>query len=447
MAQTRDLSRLRRHAAEILGAALAAANPEDAVKTAVHREGNHLVAGSDIRIDLAHVSRILVVGAGKATAAMAKAVEEILGDRVDDGLICVKYGHTAPLTRVRVKEAGHPLPDRNGADAAREMMELLAGAGQNDLVISCISGGGSALLPAAAHPVTLEEKMELTRLLLAAGADIHEINSVRKHLSTTKGGNLLRVANPARVLNLMLSDVVGDDPDTIASGPFAADRSTFRDALEVLRRYGLAKKAPKSIVRRLKDGDAGRIQETPKEGDEIFSRVWNLVVASNVRSLTAAAAQAQELGYRTVILSSRIVGDTTQAALFHAAVAEEVRATGNPVASPACILTGGETTVTLRGQGLGGRNQEFALVLVEAVGRLPALVVLSAGTDGTDGPTDAAGALVDTTSHERALLMGLDPRQYLRDNDSYHFFQKLGDLIVTGPTLTNVMDVRIMLLG
>lgn len=446
MPQTDVLVRLRRHAMVIFEAALAAADPAKAVNSAVGLEGDDLVV-DDLRIDLSAVERILVVGAGKATAAMAGAVEELFGDRLTDGLISVKYGHTVPLTRVRMVEAGHPLPDRNGEDAARGIMELLRGAGPNDLVISCISGGGSALIPAAADPVTLEEKMELTRLLLAAGADIHEINSVRKHLSVTKGGNLMRIAHPARVLNLMLSDVVGDEPDTIASGPFAADHSTFADALDVLEMYRLLEKAPQSIVRRLQDGVAGLVSETPKANDEVFSRGWNVIVGSNVLSLDAAARSAQKLGYRAMVLSSRIVGDTTQAALFHAAIAEEVRATGNPVAAPACILSGGETTVTLRGDGLGGRNQEFVLALVGTAARLDDAVILSGGSDGTDGPTDAAGAVVDTMTRERALIRGLDPGEYLRNNDSYHFFEQMGDLIKTGPTLTNVMDVRIMLLG
>jgi len=446
MARTDVLVRLRRDAMEVFEAALAAADPIKAIKSAVSCDGSDLVVG-DLRIDLRAVERVLLVGAGKATAAMARAVEELLDDRLADGLISVKYGHTVPLTRVRLVEAGHPLPDRNGEDAARGIMELLHEAGPNDLVISCISGGGSALIPAAANPVTLEEKMELTRLLLAAGADIHEINSVRKHLSVTKGGNLMRIAYPARVVNLMLSDVVGDEPDTIASGPFAADHSTFADALGVLERYGLLEKAPQSIVRRLRDGVAGLVHETPKPNDEIFSRAWNVIVGSNVLSLDAAARSAQKMGYRAIILSSRIVGDTTQAALFHAAIAEEVRATGNPIAAPACILSGGETTVTLRGDGLGGRNQEFVLALVDAAARLDDVVILSGGSDGTDGPTDAAGAVVDTMTRERAVKMGLDPGQYLRNNDSFHFFEQLGDLIRTGPTLTNVMDVRIMLLG
>ncbi|MCA1959752.1 MAG: glycerate kinase [Desulfomonile sp.] len=444
MAQKEVLMRLRQHAMEIFDAALDAGDPVKAVKGAVRREGDELVV-SDLRIDLKKVQRVLVVGAGKATAAMAGAVEELLGDRLDLGLISVKYGHAVPLARVKVKEAGHPIPDRNGEDAARQIMELLLDAVAKDLVISCISGGGSALLPLAADPVTLNEKVELTRLLLGAGADIHEMNAVRKHLSVTKGGNLMRIAYPARVLSLILSDVVGDEPDTIASGPFAADRSTFEEALGVLEKYGLLTKAPRSIVQRLEDGAAGLVPETPKPGDEIFSRAWSVIVGSNAVSLAAAAIAAQKLGYRTMILSSRIVGDTTQAALFHAAIAEEVRATGHPIIPPACILSGGETTVTLRGNGLGGRNQEFALSLVEIAARLHNVVILSAGSDGTDGPTDAAGALVDTTTCERAVSLGLDPSLYLRNNDSYHFFEPLGDLIKTGPTLTNVMDVRIML--
>ena len=257
----------------------------------------------------------------------------------------------------------------------------------------------------------------------------------------------MRAAYPARVVNLMLSDVIGDDPDTIASGPFVPDTTIFAEAEQILTRYGLMDSTAPEIAERIRQGVAGRAQENPQEGDPMFDRATNVIVGSNIQSLMAAAVKARELGYRTLVLSSTISGDTTAAAHFHASLAEEIRKTGNPVEPPACLVSGGETTVKVVGDGLGGRNQEFALALVEGASRIPGALFLSAGTDGTDGPTDAAGAVVDSETLERAISMGMDPGDFLRNNDSYHFFERLGDLIITGPTRTNVMDVRIVLVG
>jgi len=438
---------MKRDAGEILNACLDAADPEAAVRRSVEIRGHELVLGGVTRIDLREFGRVYVVGAGKASAVMAKALEELLGDHVAGGVVSVKYGHGVRLRRVQVLEAGHPVPDSAGEAAASKIIGLLESLGVHDLVIACISGGGSALLPAAAAGITLGDKQEVTAALLAVGADIHEMNAVRKHLSRTKGGNLMRVAYPATVINLMLSDVVGDHWDTIASGPFVPDGTTFQDVLRILEGYDILAKVSHLIAVRVREGAEGRIEENPQRGDPIFDRVFSLVVGSNIQSLRAAAEKARELGYNAVILSSTLEGDTTQAALFHAAVAEEARSTGNPISPPACILSGGETTVVIKGSGLGGRNQHFALSLVKKASTISDALFLSVGTDGTDGPTDAAGATVDATTLERALNLGLDPEAYLRDNDSYRFFEKLGDLIVTGPTRTNVMDVRIILLA
>jgi hydroxypyruvate reductase len=441
------LQKLRTDALDIFHACLKAADPEEAVKRFVRVRDDELEVGEGLSFKLSHYDRILVVGAGKGSAPMGKALEDLLGDRIEAGLICVKYGHGLPLGTIRIMEAGHPVPDAAGKRAATEMVSLLESAGERDLVISCISGGGSALLPGPISPVTLEDKQELVRLLLSIGADIHEMNAVRKHLSLTKGGNLMRAAYPATVINLMLSDVVGDDPDTIASGPFVPDRSTFGDVQEILRRYGIDNRVPPAILQRLHDGISGKAPETPKPGDKIFERAHSVIVGSNIISLRAGKVRAEELGYHALILSSSIEGDTTQAALVHAAIAREIEATGNPVPRPACVLSGGETTVVVRGHGLGGRNQEFALSLVKPAEELPDTIFLSAGSDGTDGPTDAAGALVDCSSLSRAKDLGLESKSYLLDNDSYHFFENLGDLIITGPTRTNVMDVRLVLVG
>lgn len=444
---TNAAQELRSHAMRILQACLEAADPERAVRHFLDIRGEVLTVRPDFQISLEEFDRVFVVGGGKASAPMAMAVEEILGDRLVDGVICVKYGHGLPLKRVEVLEGSHPLPDEAGQAATKRIIKMLASLGDRDLVISCISGGGSALLPSVPDGVTLEEKQELTGHLLAVGADIHEMNAVRKHLSISKGGNLMRVAYPAFVINLMLSDVVGDDPDTIASGPFVPDRTTYEDVLTILKKYGLLETVSGGILRRLQAGAEGKIPETPKEGDEIFKRVRNVIVGSNFLSLCAGEAVATELGYRPVLLSSSIEGDTFEAARFHGAIAQEIRTTGKPIAPPGCILSGGETTVVLTGKGQGGRNQHFALSLVRKAAQIRGSLFLSAGTDGTDGPTDAAGAIVDSDTLERALKLGMDPDAYFRNNDSYSFFQPLDDLIVTGPTRTNVMDVRVVLIA
>jgi len=426
---------------------LAAVEPEAAVKKFLWLEGEDLVVADTLRIPLREVDRIFVVGAGKGTAPMVKAVEAILGNRIDRGVICVKYGHGLPLKRIKVLEGGHPVPDASGQAAAQQIMDVALEADSRDLIISCISGGGSALLPAPVKGITLADKQELTSSLLACGATIHEINALRKHLSLTKGGNLMKLAYPARVINLMLSDVVGDDMDTIASGPFVPDASTYGQTLEILKRYDLVNRIPEHVVEHLRSGLAGLVPETPKRGDEIFDRVVNVIVGSNIQSLAAGREEAGKLGYNAMILSSSIEGDTAEAARTHAAIAREIRVTGNPVAAPACILSGGETTVKVVGNGKGGRNQEFALNLVHAASEIPDSLFASIGTDGTDGPTDAAGAVVDSRALARARDLGLDPVEFGRNSDSYHFFEQLGDLIVTGPTRTNVMDVRICLVG
>ena len=310
-------------------------------------------------------------------------------------------------------------------------------------MVCLISGGGSALLPLPAEPITLAEKQETTKLLLACGANIHEINAVRKHISRIKGGQLARLAYPATVISLLLSDVIGDNLDVIGSGPTAPDASTFADAWAILEKYGIGGRVPAPVRERLERGMRGEIPETPKAGDPVFERTENRIVGSNRLAVDAAAKRARELGFRTLVLSTFIEGETRDVARMHGAIAKEMVRTGRPVKPPACIITGGETTVTLRGSGLGGRNQEFVLAAAMEIAGLPDTVVFSAGTDGTDGPTDAAGAIADGRTLER----GPDAAAFLANNDSYHYFERLGDLVVTGPTNTNVMDVRIVLVG
>ena len=322
----------------------------------------------------------------------------------------------------------------------------MEGRGPRELVICLISGGGSALSPAPVEGIALAEKQEVTRQLLACGATIHEINALRKHISQIKGGQLARLASPATLITLVLSDVVGDSLDVIASGPTVPDTSTFTDCLEILRKYRLFDTVPMAIRRHLEAGVSGAIPETPKPGDAVFSRTQTVIIGRNLQALEAASRQATALGYRPLILSSAIEGETREVARVHAGIAKEVLASGHPITAPACILSGGETTVTLRGQGKGGRNQEFALALALDINDIPGIAALSGGTDGTDGPTDAAGAVVDWTTCTRAEQHGLHPREALEHNDAYPFFERLGDLLITGPTQTNVMDVRIILI-
>ena len=422
---------LRLQAARIFRAALRAADPHRAVMRYLARR------------DYSRFRHVYVIGAGKAGASMARAAERALGRLVTGGLVNVKYGHIAKLRRIELNECGHPVPDERGVAGAERIAEIAAIAGAGDLVLCLISGGASALLPLPAPPVTLAEKQDVTRLLLKCGADIHEINCVRKHLSAIKGGQLARLAWPARVEALLVSDVIGDNPDVIGSGPMAPDPSTFLEAAAVLDRYGIRERIPAAARIRIDRGVAGAIDETPKPGDKLFARVRNTVIGGNRLALAAAARHARELGFRTLVLSSSIAGETREIARMHAAIAREVAESGRPVKPPACIITGGETTVTLRGDGLGGRNQEFVLAAALDIAGLDDVVVFSAGTDGTDGPTDAAGAIADGDTLGRKP----DARRYLDANDSYHYFEALGDLVITGPTNTNVADVRILLIG
>jgi hydroxypyruvate reductase len=422
---------LRKHARTIFQAALSAADPAGAVERYLKRR------------DFSRFRDIYVVGAGKAGASMAQAAERVLGRRIAAGLLNVKYGHTAKLRRIELNECGHPVPDPNGVAGAERIARIAAGAGKDDLVICLISGGGSALLPAPAEGITLEEKQATTRLLLASGANIHEINSVRKHISRIKGGQLARLAAPARVESLMLSDVIGDNLDVIGSGPTAPDVSTFADAVGILDRYGIRERVPASVRERLEQGARGAVPETPKLDDPVFARVRNTIVGSSRLALAAAARHARALGYRTLVLSSEIQGEAREIARMHAAIASEMVRTGHPMKPPACVITGGETTVTLRGDGLGGRAQEFALAAAIDIAGLENVVVFCAGTDGSDGPTNAAGAVADGQTLGRQP----DARSYLNRNDSYHYFESLGDLVITGPTNTNVMDVCIVLVG
>jgi len=446
---TEDLLRKMRGEAEaIFKASVRRVDPYEATRKFVGLKKGKLKLGTEessvIDLSLDGFDRVFVVGGGKAAAPMAKALEDLLGSRIERGLINVKYGFTEPLSRIDIQEAGHPLPDQQGVAGTKKILDLLAEGKDTDLVFSLISGGGSALLPLPAGAITLEEKQAVTKRLLECGASIDEINTVRKHISFSKGGQMARAAFPATTVNLMLSDVVGDSMDVIASGPFVPDSTTFQDAWEIVSRYALS--LPESVRAYLKEGLNGNVPETPKKGDPLFEKVHNFIIGSNILALEAAQKAAEAMGYACLILSSMVEGETREVAKVHAALAKEILQTGRPIPPPACIISGGETTVTIRGKGLGGRNQEFSLAAaLEIAGISERVVVLSGGTDGNDGPTSAAGAIVDPLTIERSEGLGLRAVEFLNENDSYHFFERTGELLVTGPTKTNVMDVRLVM--
>jgi hydroxypyruvate reductase len=449
MVEIFSLDEMRRMAKNIFLKALSAVDPSNILKDRIRIEKDSLRIKMDENLEktfnLNTFNKIFVVGTGKASNAMALAIEEIFGNRITKGLITTKYGHLLPLKKTETIEAGHPIPDQNGYEGAKKIQNLLKESGPNDLVIFLLSGGGSALLPFPAEGIELKEKQEVTQLLLDCGADIKEINTIRKHISQMKGGWLAKWAYPSTVIGFILSDVVGDQLDVIGSGPTVPDPSTFGEAWEILKKYDLLKEISPSIQKYLQLGKEGKREETPKPGDVVFEKTHNSLIGSNILALRAAEKEASSLGFNTLILSSSIAGETREAARFHSAIAKEVISSGNPIPKPACILSGGETIVTIKGNGLGGRNQEFVLAgAIEIVG-IEKVVLLSGGTDGSDGPTDATGAVADSTTVHRAKSMGLDPKAHLENNDAYPFFQKLGDLLITGPTHTNVMDVRIIL--
>ncbi len=440
------LKKLHEDALNIFNAGIKAVDPANAVKRYLTRQDDRLeIQGQTY--DLSNYENIYVIGMGKASAAMAQAVEELIGDRLKAGVLNVKYGHTVPLKIVRVNEARHPVPDEAGLSGTRQIIDMLRQTGEKDLVFCLISGGGSALLPCPVEGVTLEDKQLVTKALLECGATIHEINALRKHISQVKGGRLATLAYPSTMISFILSDVIGDDLDSIASGPTAPDTSTFSDSLYILEKHKIKHRVPSAVIEFLEKGVRGDVEETPKAHDPVFRHVRNVIIGSNIQAVTASRQKAEELGYNTLLLSTFIEGETKDVAKVHAAIAREIINSGNPVERPACVISGGETTVTIRGEGLGGRNQEFALAAGIDIDGLEKVLILSGGTDGTDGPTDAAGAIADGTTMERARKLGLDAELYISENNSYHFFKQLGDLIITGPTFTNVMDLRLIIVS
>lgn len=391
-------------------------------------------------------NRIIVVGAGKACASMAKAIEEIIPDKISKGFINIKHGHDVGLKKIVVNEAAHPVPDESAMQGAARIYELARQCDSSDMLIVLLSGGGSSLLTLPEDSISLADKQNMTECFLRSGASIQEINIVRKHISKIKGGKLAQAAKPAHVLSLILSDVIGDDLGSIASGPTVADGSTFSDAFSIIDKYNLLDKLPESIITHLKKGIKGKIPETPKPGDPLFSYVTNVIVGNIHIAIEAAKAKAQNLGYETKILSIPMQGDTEYEAYQHALKMKEMIQLFSGHKKPLCIISGGETTLKVKGNGKGGRNMHFALAVLEHVRDMHDFVLLSFGTDGFDGKTDAAGAVCDSRSYSRATAAELNPVSYLEAYDSYNFFYPLNDLFISGPTQTNVMDLNITLL-
>jgi len=432
---------VRQRIVTVLEAALAAVDPYGAVLRVLQRDGNHLHVG-DHHYDLANFRRVFVIGAGKAGAPMTQAVETVLGDRITTGLVVVKTDHSGPTQQVRIVEASHPMPDAAGVAAGQRVLALAAEAGPDDLVITLLSGGGSALLVSPAEGLTLADKQGLTNALLACGATINEINCLRKHCSAVKGGQLARAVAPATLITLALSDVIGSPLDVIASGPTVPDASTWADAWAVVEKYDLADKLPAAVISRLRAGLAGTIADTPKTDEPAFATTQNVIVADNLVAAHAAMRQARAVGYTPLLLSTYVEGEAAQVARVAVALAKEVRATGQPIAAPACLILGGETTVTLGAtSGLGGRNQELALAAAIALQNTPGVTLVALATDGSDGPTDSAGGMADSNTLARGATGGLNAATQLRQHDAYPFLQATNDLLLTGPTQTNVNDL------
>ncbi|MFC1692508.1 glycerate kinase [Candidatus Latescibacterota bacterium] len=437
---------LKQKAREIFMEAVKAADPYSGIKNVVNFDAESIIiAGEKYTLD--YFTRVIIIGAGKASARMGQAIEDILGDCITDGWINTKDGHAVPLGRIKVQECGHPIPDERGIEGTKQIIKLLQSADEHTLVICLLSGGGSSLSPAPTDGITLEEKQHVTRLLLNAGASIEELNAVRKHLSIIKGGGIARLASPAALHVLILSDVIGDRLDTIASGPSVSDRSTYQDCIEICIRYRIMDSLPANVRERLTAGARGELPETAKDGDIFLSSVKNTLIGNNRMSVETAKLKAEESGFNTLVLSTVLEGEAKEIGTAFASIASEIIASGNPVPMPACIIAGGETTVTVRGEGKGGRNQEMALSAALHISGLADTIFLSGGTDGTDGPTDAAGGIVDGETSALGKENNIEIRDYLDRNDSYTYLKNVGGLLVTGPTGTNVMDIQILLVG
>ncbi len=436
-------AKTRKDILDIIEGAIKTVDPASCIKNYLKRKGSELRVGGSV-YDLDSYKNIYVVGAGKAGGAMAQALEELLGDRITEGFVSTKYDTCTKTMTIRQWEANHPIPDENSLKAGEKILEIAKKAEKDDLLICLISGGGSALMESLYSDITLEDMKKTTGLLLKAGANIDEINAIRKHISRVKGGRLAEAAYPAKVLTLMLSDVVGDKLDVIASGPSVKDTTTFDDAYGILKKYDLLKSLPESVTSYMKRGVEGKVKDTPKD-DRIFGDVHNLIVGSNALALEYCVREANKMGYDTLVLYQHMEGESREVARKHAELAKKIMSADEYARKPVMIISGGETTVTVKGNGKGGRNQEIVLsTVLEMKDKDGKYVIASIGTDGIDGVTEAAGAIADNETLERAKKLKLNADKHLRDNDSYNFFKPLEDLIVTGPTGTNVNDIMLM---
>jgi glycerate-2-kinase len=443
--ETQLNQKARTLALESLESAINAVNPRKITKSKLLLRNSTLYV-NEYSFDLRKFKNVYVIGGGKASGSMAEALEEILGNHITNGFLNIPRGSKYKTDGIKLHEASHPIPDESGVKGTRHMLEIAGQAREDDLVICLISGGGSSLMPLPRGEISITDKRELTNDLLKCGATINEINTVRKHISDFKGGWLAKKAYPATILNLILSDVLGDPLDFIASGPTIPDSTTFSDAMKVLKKYDLWDKAPTSIREVLSDGEKGLIPETPKADDEAFKKVYNIVVGNNRLASLAACKYIKSAGLNTLLLTSTLEGEARYVGAMLASIANEVSMSGNPVQKPAGIIAGGETTVTVTGKGVGGRNQELVLAAVLKLKDRDGVVVASLSTDGIDGPTDAAGAIVDGKTLARATKMKMIPEEFLAENDSYQFFSELGGLIFTGPTGTNVNDIAVLVI-
>jgi glycerate 2-kinase len=433
----------RRLVLKSLESALKAVDPKQIIQSKIVLKDSTLHVNG-YSFDTKRFKSVYVIGGGKASGLMAEALEQIMGSHITKGIVNVPRGSKEKTDIIELHEASHPIPDRSGVEGTRRMVEIAEQAEEDDLIICLISGGGSSLMPLPRGEISIADKREITDALLKCGATINEINTVRKHISDFKGGWVAKKAYPATILNLILSDVVGDPLDFIASGPAVPDSTTFGDAIRVLKKYGLWDASPASIRKVLSEGQKNLIPETPKANDEAFKKVFNIVVGNNRFASLAACQCLKSEGLNTLLLTATLEGEARHVGIMLASIACEVAVSGNPVTRPAGVIAGGETTVTVTGKGLGGRNQEIALAAAQKMSGMGEMVVGSLSTDGVDGPTDAAGAIADGETSTRAAKMGLAPEEFMAENDSYHFFSKLGDLIFTGPTGTNVNDVSVV---
>lgn len=437
---------IKKDAYTILDACIDAVKPYQLIKNQIRLNKNILQIGTK-QIDHSQFENIYIVGAGKASAFMAQSLEEILKNKVTAGAVVVKYDHGAPCQKTKIYEAGHPIIDENSLAGTAQILDLVQQAGEKDLVICVISGGGSALLEKLPEGISLSDLQTTFKLLLECGATIEEINTVRKHLSLVKGGQLARIIAPATCITLIISDVIGDPVGSIASGPTAADPTSFQNTWQVIEKYQLTDRLPEKIINYLQKGKEGKIPETLKPGNPIVSNTENIILGNNFLSLQTAEQTARALGYNTLILTSQIQGEAREIGKAASGILSEILASGHPIQRPACLLMGGETTVTIRGEGKGGRNQELVLsALISLKNVNEQYILISCGTDGTDGPTDAAGGMISNETWEKVRNQKMKPQEFLDQNDAYHFLEKVDGLIKTGPTGTNVMDIIIVLI-